>query len=497
MQKRYIIALDEGTTSCRTLIYDTLTQKIVAVKNKPFEQIFPHEGWVEHNATEIWNAQFSTLVEACGAVPGFKFSQVYGIGITNQRETVVAWDRRTGEPICNAIVWQCRRTAKMIEETLSVTQKNNITEKTGLIPDAYFSGSKIAWILDNVDGARQLADDGNLMVGTIDTWLIYKLTDGETFVTDVTNASRTMLFNIHTLDWDEELLGYFNIPRNILPGVVMSSGVVGSAKIFEQSIPISGIAGDQQSALFGQCCFNRGEAKNTYGTGCFILMNTGSVPMKSKNRLLTTIAWGVDGQITYALEGSIYNAGASVQWLRDQLGFIKNSEDSEKCALEVNDTEGVYVVPAFTGLGAPYWDMNARGIITGLTRGANKNHIVRATLESIAYSAKDIFEAMESDSGIDLQTLRVDGGASKNDFLMQFQADLLGCELQRPASIESTALGAVYLAGLSTGAFRDYDDIRHINEIQKTFNRTMSKKDIKTRLDGWHKAVKLALTNKR
>ncbi len=313
----------------------------------------------------------------------------------------------------------------------------------------------------------------------------------------MTNASRTMLFNIHTLDWDEELLGYFNIPRNILPGVVMSSGVVGSAKIFEQSIPISGIAGDQQSALFGQCCFSRGEAKNTYGTGCFILMNTGSVPMKSKNRLLTTIAWGVDGQITYALEGSIYNAGASVQWLRDQLGFIKNSEDSEKCALEVNDTEGVYVVPAFTGLGAPYWDMNARGIITGLTRGANKNHIVRATLESIAYSAKDIFEAMESDSGIDLQTLRVDGGASKNDFLMQFQADLLGCELQRPASIESTALGAVYLAGLSTGAFRDYDDIRHINEIQKTFNRTMSKKDIKTRLDGWHKAVKLALTNKR
>ncbi len=494
MQKRYIIALDEGTTSCRTLIYDTMQQKIVAVKNKPFEQIFPREGWVEHNASEIWAAQYSTLIEACGMVPGFKFSQVYGIGITNQRETVVAWDRRTGEPITNAIVWQCRRTAQMIEETLSVKQKKKITEKTGLIPDAYFSGSKIAWILSNVEGARKLAEDNNLMVGTIDSWLIYKLTDGETFVTDVTNASRTMLFNINTLEWDDELLSYFNIPKNILPQVVMSSGVVGSAKIFDQSIPVSGIAGDQQSALFGQCCFSKGEAKNTYGTGCFILMNTGSVPMKSKNRLLTTIAWGVDGQITYALEGSIYNAGASVQWLRDQLGFIKNSEDSEKCAMSVSDTEGVYVVPAFTGLGAPYWDMNARGIITGLTRGANKNHIVRATLESIAYSAKDIFDAMESDSGINLSTLRVDGGASRNNFLMQFQADLLGCELQRPQSIESTALGAVYLAGLSTGAFKDYDDIRHINEIQQKFNRKMSQEEIDARLDGWHKAVEKALT---
>ncbi len=471
-----------------------MQQKIVAVKNKPFEQIFPREGWVEHNASEIWAAQYSTLIEACGMVPGFKFSQVYGIGITNQRETVVAWDRRTGEPITNAIVWQCRRTAQMIEETLSVKQKKKITEKTGLIPDAYFSGSKIAWILSNVEGARKLAEDNNLMVGTIDSWLIYKLTDGETFVTDVTNASRTMLFNINTLEWDDELLSYFNIPKNILPQVVMSSGVVGSAKIFDQSIPVSGIAGDQQSALFGQCCFSKGEAKNTYGTGCFILMNTGSVPMKSKNRLLTTIAWGVDGQITYALEGSIYNAGASVQWLRDQLGFIKNSEDSEKCAMSVPDTEGVYVVPAFTGLGAPYWDMNARGIITGLTRGANKNHIVRATLESIAYSAKDIFDAMESDSGINLSTLRVDGGASRNNFLMQFQADLLGCELQRPQSIESTALGAVYLAGLSTGAFKDYDDIRHINEIQQKFNRKMSQEEIDARLDGWHKAVEKALT---
>ncbi len=493
MERRYIIALDEGTTSARTIVYDTILQKIIAVKNKPFRQIFPTEGWVEHDAEEIWEAQLETLLEAVSTIRGFKFSEVYGIGITNQRETVVAWDKRTNTPICNAIVWQCRRTATMIEEILSPKLKRHITEKTGLVPDAYFSGTKIAWILENVKGARQLAEEGNLRVGTIDTWLINKLTDGETFVTDVSNASRTMLYNINTLEWDKELLSLFNIPENILPKVVMSSEVVGEATILESKIPIGGIAGDQQSALFGQCCFEEGEAKNTYGTGCFILMNTGSKPMKSKQRLLTTIAWGIDGKITYALEGSIFNAGSSIQWLRDQMGLIKTSEESEACAMAVKDTENVYVVPAFTGLGAPYWDMNARGVITGLTRGANKNHIVRATLESIAYCSKDIFDAMQSDSGINLTCLKVDGGASNNNFLMQFQADMLGCTLCRPKSTESTGLGAVYLAGLATGAFKSVDDIRSVNELDKVFSPSMPDEIKLQKLKGWKSAVAKAL----
>lgn len=493
MAKRYIIALDEGTTSARTLVYDTVKSKIIVVKNRRFNQIFPKDGWVEHDPEAIYGAQLDSFLEAVSSIKGFRFSQVYGIGVTNQRETVVAWDKRTLSPICNAIVWQCRRTAPIVEK-LVVPNKETIYKKTGLLPDAYFSATKMKWILDNVPEARELAKDGNLAMGTIDSWLIAKLTEGETFATDVSNASRTMLFNIHTMEWDGELLELFGIPRSALPEVVPSSGVVGKAKILEHEIPIAGIAGDQQSALFGQCCHRAGMAKNTYGTGCFILMNTGSEPIESKNGLLTTVAWTVDGKTTYALEGSVFNAGSSIQWLRDKLGLISGFAECEELAKSVPDTEGVYVVPAFTGMGAPYWDMNARGVITGLTRGATKAHIVRATLESMAYSTKEIVDAMEEDSGIKTALLRVDGGASNNEFLMQFQADVLGVKLSKPVSSEATAMGVVYLAGLATGAFKSIDAISCDDEGEPTvYSRKCSEEDMKVRFDGWKKAVAKAL----
>lgn len=493
MAKRYIIALDEGTTSARTLVFDTVKQKIIAVKNRRFQQIFPDYGWVEHDPEEIFGAQLDSFLEAISSIKGFRFSDVHGIGVTNQRETVVAWDKRTLAPVCNAVVWQCRRTAGIVEE-LVVPNKELIYKKTGLLPDAYFSATKMKWILDNVKGARELAEEGNLALGTIDAWLIAKLTEGETFATDASNASRTMLFNIHTMQWDDELLALFGIPKSVLPEVVPSSGVIGQAKILEHEIPIAGIAGDQQSALFGQCCHSAGMAKNTYGTGCFILMNTGSVPIGSKNGLLTTVAWNMNGKTTYALEGSVFNAGSSIQWLKDKLGLVSGFEECEELAKSVPDTDGVYLVPAFTGMGAPYWDMNARGIITGLTRGTTKAHIVRATLESMAYSTKEIVDAMEDDSGIKTKVLRVDGGASNNGFLMQFQADVLGIKLSRPISSEATAMGVVFFAGLATGAFRSMEELSvDKNGAPKTFERVLPEEDVKKRFDGWKKAVAKAL----
>lgn len=487
IMKRYIIALDEGTTSARTLIYDVKKKEVVSVRNNAFRQIFPKPGWVEHDAEEIYKAQYLSLLEAVSAVPNFKFSDVYALGITNQRETVVAWDKRTLTPIYNAIVWQCRRTTEMTERLAPL--KDKIQQKTGLVLDAYFSATKIQWILKNVPVARKLAREGNLRVGTIDTFLIAKLTEGKTFVTDYSNASRTMLFNINTLQWDDELLFELGIPREILPDVVPSSAIVGEADILGQKVPIGGIAGDQQSALFGQGCFEEGCAKNTYGTGCFILMNTGEKPIFSKNGLLTTIAWGVDGKITYALEGSIFNAGSSLQWLRDELNLIKTSHEVDIFAEEVEDTAGVYVVPAFTGLGAPYWNMKARGAIVGLTRGANKKHIARATLESIAYSTKDIVGLMEDDSGIKLKHLKVDGGASKSNFLMQFQADMLGKSIIRPSAQELTAMGAIYLAGLSSGAFGNLDEVEKNFAVGRVFERTMDENAVNDKYRGWKKAV--------
>lgn len=493
MAKRYIIALDEGTTSARTLEFDTVKQKIIVVKNRSFNQIFPADGWVEHDPEEIFQAQLDSFLEAISSIKGFRFADVYGIGVTNQRETVVAWDKRTLAPVCNAIVWQCRRTAPIVEEIV-VPNREIIYKKTGLLPDAYFSATKMKWILDNVAGARELAEEGNLALGTIDSWLIAKLTEGETFATDASNASRTMLFNIHTMEWDDELLKLFDIPKSVLPEVVPSSKVIGMAKILEHEIPIAGIAGDQQSALFGQCCHVAGMAKNTYGTGCFILMNTGSEPIESKNGLLSTVAWNIDGKTTYALEGSVFNAGSSVQWLRDGLNMVSGFSECEELARSVEDTDGVYVVPAFTGMGAPYWDMNARGIITGLTRGTTRAHIVRATLESMAYSTKEIVDAMEEDSGIKTAVLRVDGGASNNAFLMQFQADILGITLSKPVSSEATAMGVVFLAGLATGAFSSMEELSVDKGGEpKTYTRKLEEEDVLNRLNGWKKAVAKAL----
>jgi glycerol kinase len=489
---KYIMSLDQGTTSSRCIIFDKST-KIVSMVQREFKQIYPRAGWVEHDPMEIWASQLGVVTEAM-AQKGIKAQDIEAIGITNQRETVVVWDKRTGHPVYNAIVWQCRRTAELCDSLKDEGYEMIIKEKTGLVLDAYFSGTKIKWILDNVEGAREEAKKGNLIFGTIDTWLIWNLTKGRVHVTDYTNASRTMLFNIHTLQWDEELLKLFNIPKSMLPEVKPSSYIYGEAdeRLLGAAIRISGDAGDQQAALFGQACFNPGEAKNTYGTGCFLLMNTGDKAVESKNGLITTIAVAMEDKVEYALEGSIFMGGASVQWLRDELRMIKSSSDSEKYALAVEDTNGVYIVPAFVGLGAPYWDPYARGTVVGLTRGAKKEHFIRATLEGIAYQTFEVLKSMEEDSGIKLSLLKVDGGASSNNFLMQFQSDILDVIVQRPNTIETTALGAAYLAGLAVGYWKCKEEINKKWEVNRSFQSTMEDNHRNKLLKGWRKAVKVS-----
>ena len=486
----YIMALDQGTTSSRCILFNK-SGEIVSVAQQEFTQIYPKPGWVEHDPLQIWATQMSVAIAAMGKA-GVTSKDIAGIGITNQRETTVVWNRHTGLPVYNAIVWQCRRTSDYIDLLKSKGYDQDILEKTGLIADAYFSGSKIRWILDNVEGAREAAEKGDLLFGTIDTWLIWKLTGGEVFVTDYTNASRTMLYNIHELCWDEEILAVMNIPKCMLPEVKASSYIYGYTQegILGGSIPISGIAGDQQAALFGQCCFEAGEAKNTYGTGCFLLMNTGKEAVRSKNGLLTTIAASADGSIQYALEGSIFMAGAAIQWLRDEMKLIQSAGETEACAMEVEDSNGVYVVPAFTGLGAPYWDQYARGAVVGLTRGVNRNHFIRATLESLAYQTYDVLKAMEVDSNICLSSLKVDGGACANNFLMQFQSDILNTRVERPECVETTALGAAYLAGIAVGYWQDTDDIKKNWKLERTFETKMDEKKREESIYGWHEAVK-------
>ena len=490
---KYIMALDQGTTSSRCIIFDK-TGSIISKAQKEFKQIYPKAGWIEHDPIEIWATQFGVAVEAL-VMANLDASHIAAIGITNQRETTVVWDKRTGIPVHNAIVWQCRRTADTCEQLRSIGFEEIIKEKTGLILDPYFSGTKIKWILDNVPKAREEAEKGNLLFGNIDTWLMWNLTKGEVYVTDYSNAARTMLFNIHTLAWDEEILKVLDIPKSMLPEVKGSSQVYGhtSKVLFGEEIPIAGIAGDQQAALFGQTCFKEGSAKNTYGTGCFLLMNTGSKAVTSKHGLLTTIAWGVDNKIEYALEGSIFVGGASIQWLRDELRMIKHASESERYALEVEDTNGVYVVPAFTGLGAPYWDPYARGTVVGLTRGAKKEHFIRATLEAIAYQTNDVLKAMQEDSGISLVELNVDGGASSNNFLMQFQSDILGVQVDRPQVVETTALGAAYLAGLAVGYWKDKEEIAQNRRLDRNFKPNMEEEKKAKLLKGWHKALKRAM----
>ena len=486
---RYIMAFDAGTTSNRCILFDK-NGRICSSAQKEFTQIFPKPGWVEHDAREIWATQFGVAVEALGKISASAMD-IAAIGITNQRETTIVWDKETGEPIYNAIVWQCRRTSALCDELKAQGHTEMIRRKTGLVVDAYFSATKIRWILDHVPGAQERAERGELLFGTVETWLIWKLTLGRNHVTDYTNASRTMLFNINTLDWDDEILQLLNIPRAILPKAMPSSASYGMAdsSFFGFPIPISGAAGDQQAALFGQACFEPGQAKNTYGTGCFLLMNTGETPVFSDNGLVTTIAWGVDGKVNYALEGSIFVAGAVVQWLRDELRLIETAADSEYHASKVRDTAGCYVVPAFTGLGAPHWDQYARGVIVGLTRGVNKNHIIRAALESIAYQTADVLSAMERDTGISLNRLNADGGASANAFLMHFQADVLGREVCRPVIRETTALGAATLAGLAVGFWDHQSSLLEARQIDCTFPATMAQETRETLLRGWHKAV--------
>ena len=489
MQK-YIMALDAGTTSSRCIIFNE-HGKMVSVAQKEFKQYFPKPGWVEHDAMEIWSTQIGVAQEAMYRI-NITAKNIAAIGIANQRETTVVWDKKTGEPICHAIVWQCRRTAEYADKLKAKGLTDVFREKTGLIIDAYFSATKLKWILDNVPGARQKAENGQLLFGTIDSWLIWKLTGGKVHVTDYSNASRTMLFNIRKLEWDKDILKWLNIPECMLPEVKPSSCIYGETdpSIFGASIPISGVAGDQQSALFGQTCFKAGEAKNTYGTGCFLLMNTGEKPVFSKNGLVTTIAWGLNNKVYYALEGSIFVAGAAIQWLRDELKVIDSSPDSEYMANKVKDTNGVYVVPAFTGLGAPYWDQYARGTIVGLTRGANKYHIIRATLDSLAYQTLDVLKAMEKDSGIHLDSLKVDGGACANNYLMQFQSDILNVPVHRPACIETTAMGASYLAGLAVKYWSSQKDILKNWEMSREFKPAMDENVRQNLTQGWHKAVK-------
>lgn len=489
---KYIMSLDQGTTSSRCILFDR-NGNICASAQKEFRQIYPKPGWVEHDALEIWDTVLSVSREAMNKLD-VSASDIAAIGITNQRETAVVWDKRTGLPVANAIVWQCRRTSDMIDGLVSTGYSDLIREKTGLVPDAYFSGSKIRWILNNVPGSQEKAERGELLFGTIDSWLIWKLTGGRVHVTDQTNASRTMLYNIHTLEWDKELLNFLGIPSCMLPEVKPSSCVYGMTdpELFGDGIPIAGAAGDQQCALFGQCCFSPGEMKNTYGTGCFLLMNTGTVPVKSSSGLVTTIAVGLGDHVEYALEGSVFVSGAAVQWLRDELQVIDSAPESENLACSVPDCAGGYVVPAFTGLGAPYWDQRARGVIVGLTRGFSRAHLVRAVLESMAYQAYDICKAMEKDSGTAVSTLRVDGGACANDFLMQFQSDILRCDVLRPACIETTALGAAYLAGLAVGYWTDKEDIRANCRIDRVFKPSMAEDKCETLIRGWRKAVKCA-----
>ncbi len=490
MSKKYVLALDQGTTSSRAILFDQ-SGKGVGVAQKEFTQIYPKAGWVEHDAMEIWGTQSGVAREVLEKT-GIRPDEIAAIGITNQRETTVVWEKATGKPVYNAIVWQCRRTASICDELKARGLESYIRENTGLVVDAYFSGTKVKWILDNVPGARERAKKGELLFGNIDTWLIWNLTRGKAHVTDYSNASRTMLFNIRTLRWDEEILAELDIPACMLPEVKPSSCVYGhtDAQTFGGAeIPIAGDAGDQQAALFGQACFSDGMAKNTYGTGCFMLMNTGEKRVPSHNGLLTTIAWGVDNKVEYALEGSIFVAGAAVQWLRDELKLIDNAAQSEELASAVHDTHGVYVVPAFVGLGAPYWDMYARGTIVGLTRGANRNHIVRATLESIAYQTRDVLQAMEDDSGIKLKALKVDGGAVANNFLMQFQSDILGVPVDRPMVTETTAMGAAFLAGLAVGFWKDKAEIAAKWNVDRTFKPAMAAADRDQKYKGWTKAV--------
>lgn len=490
---KYIMALDQGTTSSRCIIFDH-SGAMLASAQKEFAQHYPKPGWVEHDAAEIWE---TTLEVARGAMAkaGLSAADIAAIGITNQRETTVVWDKETGAPVCPAIVWQCRRTAPMADALAASGWAEKIRQRTGLVPDAYFSGTKLRWILDKIPGARRGAEEGRLLFGTIDSWLIWNLTGGRAHVTDVTNASRTMLFDIRRLRWDPELLELFGIPEQMLPKVQPSSCIYGETEpaLFGGKIPVAGAAGDQQSALFGQCCFEAGDVKNTYGTGCFLLMHTGSEPVFSKNGLITTIAASGPGRIRYALEGSVFTAGAAVQWLRDEMGLIPDAAASEAAARSVTDTGGVYVVPAFTGLGAPYWNQYARGTITGITRGFTRAQLIRATLESIAYQTYDICRAMESDAGVELTRLRVDGGASANDLLMQFQSDLLGAEVLRPACIETTALGAAYLAGLAVGYWKDTADIRQNRQTGRVFLPEMRDATRAKLLKGWNRALTTAL----
>ena len=491
--QQFIMSLDQGTTSSRCIIFDR-QGNIRSSAQKEFRQIFPQPGWVEHDAMEIWRTTLEVAKNAMEKL-GAEAADIAAIGITNQRETTVLWDRETGEPVCNAIVWQCRRTSHIIDRLVAEGYGDMIRSKTGLVPDAYFSGSKIQWILDNVPGARQKAKGGKLLFGTIDTWLIWNLTGGAIHITDYTNASRTMLYNIHDLCWDKELLQLLDIPENILPEVKPSSCVYGKTEysLLGGEIPIAGAAGDQQCAMFGQCCFEPGQMKNTYGTGCFLLMNTGTTPVTSQNGLVTTIGIGFADQVQYALEGSIFVSGGAIQWLRDQLDVLTTAKESYQYATSVPDTAGAYVVPAFTGLGAPYWKQHARGCVVGLTRGFARAHLIRATLESIAYQTYDICKAMEQDSGIPITELKVDGGACANDFLMQFQSDILNCKVQRPNCIETTALGAAYLAGLAVGYWESLEDIRSNWAIDRVFEPNMAEDTRGKLLSGWHKAVKCAI----
>ncbi|MFD1848994.1 glycerol kinase GlpK [Oceanobacillus bengalensis] len=490
MSEKYILSLDQGTTSSRAVLFNHQGE-IVETAQKEFEQFFQKPGWVEHDANEIWTsilACISDVLRKADISP----SQIAGIGITNQRETAVVWDKNTGKPIYKAIVWQSRQTEEICKELAEQGYEKIIREKTGLLIDPYFSGTKVKWILDNIEGAREQAENGNLLFGTIDTWLVYKLSGGKAHITDYSNASRTLMFNIYDLKWDDELLDILTVPKSMLPEVRQSSEVYANTvdyHFYGLEIPIAGIAGDQQAALFGQACFEKGMAKNTYGTGCFMLMNTGEKAVESKHGLLTTLAWGVDGKVEYALEGSIFVAGSAIQWLRDGLKIIENSSESEDFATKVDSTDGVYMVPAFVGLGTPYWDSDARGAVFGLTRGTTKEHFIRATLESLAYQTKDVLDAMIADSEIDLKTLRVDGGAVKNNFLMQFQSDILGVPVERPVVQETTALGAAYLAGLAVGYWKDKNEIAKQWQNENTFVNQMGEEESNKRYAGWKKAV--------
>ena len=487
---KYIMALDAGTTSSRCILFNKKGE-MVSVAQKEFTQHFPKPGWVEHDANEIWSTQLGVAVEAV-LKAGATAADIAAIGITNQRETTIVWDKNTGEPVCNAIVWQCRRTSEYCDSLKAKGLVDTFRQKTGLVIDAYFSGTKLKWILDHVPGARERAENGELLFGTVETWLIWKLTKGRVHVTDYSNASRTMLFNINTLEWDEEILAELDIPKCMLPKVKPSSCVYGEtdSQFFGAPVAIGGAAGDQQAALFGQTCFEPGEAKNTYGTGCFMLMNTGETPVFSKNGLVTTIAWGLDGKVEYALEGSIFVAGAAIQWLRDELQIIERAYETEELAQRVPDTNGCYVVPAFTGLGAPHWDQYARGAILGLTRGVNRYHIIRATLDSLCYQANDVLKAMEADSGIKLAALKVDGGACANNYLMQTQSDIIDAPVKRPSCVETTAMGAAYLAGLAVGYWKDKEEVRKNWAIDRTFKPQISEAKRTEMVDGWDKAVK-------